>query len=319
MTQSGAGHNVVRSSTSTTDFDKWRDLIAKAVVPMSSELTSPTPFSGAIAALRVGDAAVMRVQSVGQVVGRDAATCRRHPSGLVKVLIQRHGRVATNQGDQRSLSTPCNMTLYDVDTPYTVIESEHFIVDVLLVPRARLGADARILAATQARPISLETGPAAIFASHVDQLLTRIDDCHTDVALRLADIAIDMLDVALGAAVGVGVPGESMRRTAIDWIRAHLSDEDLDPSAVAAATGLSLRHLHRVFGFAGLRVSSVIRQERLRRIRADLRDPLLSNQTIGAIGARWGFTDQAQLSRLFHQEYGLTPRAFRSILADERR
>jgi AraC-like DNA-binding protein len=311
MRQRTEAPTVLRSTASTTDFDEWRSLIDSTFLPMASELTWEGSFSGAIAAVQVGDIAVMRVDSVPQIVGRSARVCRHNPGGMVKVLLQRDGDLAVEQDDRRALAAAQSMTVYDVDTPYTVIEAERFVADVLLVPLDHLDIAPRSLSYAQARPIALDRGPAAIFAAHVDQLLTRLDECGTDAALRLADIAVDMLGIVLGEVAAPDPPAEAMRKAALKWIRAHLGDDDLDPGTVAAATGISLRHLHRVFGLAGLTVSTVIRQERLRRVGADLRDPLRRNQTIAAIGSRWGFTDQARLSRLFRQEYGVSPRDFR--------
>jgi AraC-like DNA-binding protein len=44
----------------------------------------------------------------------------------------------------------------------------------------------------------------------------------------------------------------------------------------------------------------------------DLLDPALAGEPIGAIGARWGITNQAHFSRLFRARYEVTPSAYRA-------
>ncbi|MCQ4042768.1 helix-turn-helix domain-containing protein [Streptantibioticus rubrisoli] len=92
------------------------------------------------------------------------------------------------------------------------------------------------------------------------------------------------------------------------FIEAHLSEPDLSPQLVSDAHGISVRYLHHLFREERHTVSAFIRERRLERCRADLTAPGLTGLAIGAIGARWGFTDPAVFSRAFMTAYG-TPRA----------
>ena len=102
-------------------------------------------------------------------------------------------------------------------------------------------------------------------------------------------------------------------RARIEWfIDARLAEPSLDPSQIAEAIGVSVRHLHRIFLSKGYTVAGWIRERRLQRCRSDLLNPRLSERNITEIAFFWGFSDSAHFSKSFKKEFGLSPRAFRS-------
>jgi AraC-like DNA-binding protein len=83
---------------------------------------------------------------------------------------------------------------------------------------------------------------------------------------------------------------------------------------VADACGISKRYLHELFSDTNKTVSQFIREERL----------IAARDVIGAsrhlpmaeIAYRFGFSDQAQFSRLFKALFGLTPTDWRRQAGD---
>jgi AraC family transcriptional regulator, positive regulator of tynA and feaB len=98
------------------------------------------------------------------------------------------------------------------------------------------------------------------------------------------------------------------------FIETHLAEPSLSPSQIAAAIGVSVRHLHRIFLSKGHTVAEWIRERRLERCRNDLLNPRLSERNITEIAFFWGFSDSAHFSKSFKKEFGLSPRAFRSYV-----
>lgn len=101
-------------------------------------------------------------------------------------------------------------------------------------------------------------------------------------------------------------------RPLLRLIEARLDDPDLTAGAVAAAAGISTRHLHRLFAAGGLRFTDHVRRARLERCRAALGDPGQGARTLTDIAFSWGFSDAAHFSRSFRAAYGTTPRAWRA-------
>ena len=96
------------------------------------------------------------------------------------------------------------------------------------------------------------------------------------------------------------------------YILANLDGVDLSPRAIAAANGVSVRQLHRVFSATGVTVSQWVRKLRLARCAADLRGETGVAEGITHIAFRWGFNDSAHFSKAFRAEFGQSPRAYRA-------
>jgi AraC-like DNA-binding protein len=96
------------------------------------------------------------------------------------------------------------------------------------------------------------------------------------------------------------------------YIEAHLADHALSPAVIAATAGISVRHLHRLFAAKGWTVLEWIRERRLERCRSDMADPRLSELNVTDIAFRWGFIDSAHFSHCFRNEFGMSPRQFRT-------
>ena len=95
------------------------------------------------------------------------------------------------------------------------------------------------------------------------------------------------------------------------YIECNLGERELKPAAIAAAIGISIRHLHRLFASKGWTVVSWIRERRLERCRTDLANPRLSDRSMTDIALGWGFSDSAHFSHCFREEFGISPRRFR--------
>jgi AraC family transcriptional activator of tynA and feaB len=96
------------------------------------------------------------------------------------------------------------------------------------------------------------------------------------------------------------------------YIETHLADHALNPRIIASTAGISVRHLHRLFAAKGWTVQEWIRERRLERCRGDMADLRLSDLTVTDIAFRWGFVDSAHFSRCFRNEFGISPRQFRT-------
>jgi AraC-like DNA-binding protein len=89
----------------------------------------------------------------------------------------------------------------------------------------------------------------------------------------------------------------------------RLDDPELQPGTLAAAHGLDVRSLTRLFRGTGTTASSWLRRSRLERCAADLRDD--HDATVGEIARQWCFDDAMHLSLAFRAEFGATPTEYR--------
>jgi AraC-like DNA-binding protein len=97
-----------------------------------------------------------------------------------------------------------------------------------------------------------------------------------------------------------------------EYIRAHLRDPDLCPQRIAAAAGISVRLLYKLYEFRGTSLEQVIIEQRLDGAGADLIRPSMLHRTIAAVARSWGFTNPSFFSSRFRQAFGSTPREWRA-------
>lgn len=92
-------------------------------------------------------------------------------------------------------------------------------------------------------------------------------------------------------------------------IEAHLDEYDFTVEQLCRETGMSNAHLHRkLTALTGLSAIRFMRHIRLKHAKELLRDPANS---ITAVAFDTGFNDPSYFSRIFKQEFGVTPKEWR--------
>ncbi len=166
-------------------------------------------------------------------------------------------------------------------------------------------------------PISGRRGMGGVFTRWLTDLIARADEFTPADVPTLAQVTMDLLASLLGRCLDAeDAIGPEARRRALqgrihDFIQQRLADPGLTPETIAAAHGISTRHLYTLFQEQGLTVAAWIRERRLERCRHDLADPTLLSRPVQGVATRWGFTDAAHFSRLFRAAYGVSPRDYR--------
>ncbi|MFE0249778.1 helix-turn-helix domain-containing protein [Streptomyces sp. NPDC059010] len=117
-------------------------------------------------------------------------------------------------------------------------------------------------------------------------------------------------DSSSSSGTGTGT-GRPLTVRIMTFIQRRLSDPELNPRAVAAAHGISLSYLHRLFEAERETVAAYIRRRRLERARFDLADPAQAATPVHVIATRWGFVRATDFARAFRAAYGIAPTDFR--------
>ncbi|MGH8863127.1 MAG: helix-turn-helix domain-containing protein [Burkholderiales bacterium] len=158
-----------------------------------------------------------------------------------------------------------------------------------------------------------------VLSSMLLSLAAVIDEVSSE-DLRPVELSLtEFLITALGGekeAFGLGgVAGAKASRLhrICQGIESVLGNPGLTLGTVAERERVSTRYLQKLFAEAGNSFSHYLRTRRLDRCRADLISPLHSELSISEICFRWGFNSSAHFSRVFHKEYGVSPRDYRQL------
>jgi AraC-like DNA-binding protein len=260
---------------------------------------------------------VFRIQTAPNTMSRTRRTIATGDPESLHLTVPVRGRLYAAQDERTAVCTAGDILLDDTSRPAIFRADQPFECVTLKIPRARLGGHAAKLSGRTAQRIPGTVGLgrlAARFFCGVAQGLADGGIARDDV--NVAERVIDLVNgiSALPLDVSATAPGGSRAALLLQaqaFIEANLADPDLAPGDVARACCISTRYLHQLFAGEGIRVGDWIRAARLDRCRRDLLDPAFADQTILAIGRRWGLPNAPHLSRLFRLAYGCSPREYR--------
>lgn len=157
-------------------------------------------------------------------------------------------------------------------------------------------------------------GFGALLRSYFQTIPTIYNEIKNDDALCLIEPIIEMFNGALNNQP-LGSKTTSYKQKLLtriqNYIIDNVTDPSLNPKKIADEFNFSLRYLHKIFSEAGKTVANFIRQQRLMNAKVDLDKPTTNNISITELAFRHGFNDPAHFSKIFRQEFNISPRKYR--------
>ena len=231
------------------------------------------------------------------------------------IITQLEGVRSYCQDDTTTLLKPGDTTLVDSGRPWKSECRGHCARLYLRIPRWRVQNHLRM----NSLPVLPQISGVSRSGATLFHLAVSSYEEAEGISTQEGAAAIEAyLDVLAGcivhperASIGLACYAEHQARIE-QFIETHLAEPSLNPSQIAEAVGVSVRHLHRIFLSKGHTVAGWIRERRLERCRRELLNPRLSERNITEIAFFWGFCDSAHFSKCFKKEFGVSPREFRS-------
>lgn len=298
-------------------FDLWCEAISADFLPLEAELKSPVPgteFAGELRSRTIGSVQLSEVSGAEVVVSRTRGTIRKADPGLVKLGMQVKGRGIVRQGGSEAVLMPGDFAIYDTASPYCLDFAGAFTMFVVMFPRAELRTGERDLAAAVARSVRAEEGIGGVVSPFLSGLRRTLVDESLKDSPMLESAVFDLVSAVLevNSRNNREHSGAILLASARSFIEAHLSNLDLNTRMIAENQHISSRYLQRLFEQDGATVAGWIRRRRLEKCRSDLADLRLAHLSIGAICARHGLVDSSHFSRIFKEEFGVSPRDYRN-------
>lgn len=172
------------------------------------------------------------------------------------------------------------------------------------------------------RLMTVVYGPSTVnrlLRAYVDVLIDQTEPTAPLIEQFAADHIADLIAAAASVAApalaqdsaSFGAVSRGRLMSARRYISQRLDDPSLNEDDIAAHLRVSASQLRKDFERAGLSVARYIREQRLEKARAMLRDPTLRRHRITDIAFACGFQNLATFNRVFRAAYDMTPSELR--------
>jgi AraC-like DNA-binding protein len=234
----------------------------------------------------------------------------------VLIMLQREGTCESDCGGRCLRIGPGDVAIFDYARPFHSAVTDY---DNLMVILARESVPAALLAI---EPHGLmfprASGAARLIGAALQEFYAQADD----LTVNEAEAAIEGI-VALTTACARARLADheadhvkSRRKAALDYIDAHLGNEQLGPDEIAAAANASRASLYRLLATeGGIRTVLLKRRldEALRLMLADNKD----ERSLMDIAKCCGFGGTSQFSRAFRARFGVPPRQYLALVRQQ--
>lgn len=306
-----AQHFDTRALPPETRRQLWRESVSKAYFELDLEYADPERFTGTLDSFTLGEVSLSLLRSAPLRYRRLASHLSADAEENYLLTVPVKASIEFSQRGRTTVCTPDSFTLERSGEPYEFSYDDPNELRVLKIPAVALGR--RVGAPDRLCAVRFDAagGAGALFADYLGIAARHAPTLGGGSSGVLSSQLLDLLAIVLEGAAEVGdsdetsVQGAHLRRIE-HHIRTHLRDPDLTPATIAAATGVSLRYLHKLFRNSERTVAEFVRELRLQACREALvfGDP---RTAIGAIAYEWGFSDQAHFTRAFKRRFGVSP------------
>jgi AraC-like DNA-binding protein len=306
-------------------FDAWAEASLKVFEPISVRPGSRLPFSGKLVRHKLGPLQVLHLSADASAARRTRRLIEESDPENIELMLQLRGACAISQDGRSSLIAQGDLGCWHSSAPYVVASDAAFEILIVTCPSMLLARHADRFRRRTAQRIDGSVGVGHLVRQHLSTLgqVLEADACSENARGHLAEGLFDLiraLHAPDDAATTAPRRGSQRMRAQIDhYIDTNLARPDLSRATIARENFVSCSYLDRLYRADRIGVSATIRAKRLDRVRRDLADVTLAEQSIFAIASRWGFVTPSHFSRAFRAAYGRSATAYREAGSAARR
>lgn len=310
------------SSASAPNRDRsWEQLVDELFGAVDMSIANAATFNGEIRRAFLGELELNEVASDFEIAKRTPSHIARDRKEYFVLILLRSGKLHVQQHGRECNLSPGMFALFDLNMPYVYthvqrtdlldIKIPSFILSSMLKDPHRFIATAR----------AGRTGTGRITADFLTSLAGQLSDLPDETAGRYASRIVDLVSILLETGDDdIPIDQVAVRTTiygrCVVFVENHLVDPGLNPETIAAALGISVRYLHKIFHCSGETVCDFIRRARLKGSYGELTDPGKNALLVKEIAARNGFRSQAHFASTIKRFYGASPTDLRRFVLE---
>jgi AraC-like DNA-binding protein len=286
-------------------IELWEGHNAAALIGLRCHST--IPLEATEVNVPLGRVQLARVTGSPHVVERSAAFIRRDPAGAVAVYATLRGEAWFRDEDGTRELRPGQLLICDADRPFARGFARGLEELAIKVPGDALA----LVKGPVVTAFAPGRDPYARALARLADRATRAEHPVTADEGAVIDL-VAVLTAGPGGGRGAGHGADravALRAAAYGFIEDHLADPGLGAARIAAAIGVSERHLSRVLAAGGTTVPRLVRSRRLELAYAMLAGPRPAGPrlapSVAEVAVRCGFTSAAYFSHAFRERFGL--------------
>jgi AraC-like DNA-binding protein len=299
----------------------WCDYFAKQVHSITpGETPDPRAFRAEASGMIVGEFALLEIKSGFERVQRTAADVARDKVQAFYVrrfLVPVIWRAAPRSTACDLIYEPGDFCVSSTEWQFEAESKGPASFDMLIIPQAalsplitggRLQCPFRLPSAS---PLGSLLGAAMDAAKAQAPLLP--DELGEAVLRNLCGLVALTCSTSHDCAEQARDSLQSSRLVAVKrYVDLHLADSGMTPSSAAAAVGMSVRQLHRLFEPDNISFARYVSRQRLLRCRDTIAGATGTGRSVVDIAFGWGFNSMATFYRAFVSEFGASPAIVRA-------
>lgn len=279
------------------------------------------PVNARLDVWQLGGSYLFRAATSPVRMSRSEQQARRDPVPLLALAVHERGEGLHRQFTPLNRVHPGVLMGMDMTEPFEFSWSGQGASRALMMPLEQLDVPSRLL--RQALPHLARSPLYDLMASHIVALFDAADALSARPgAAQIADVSVDLARALLASLS----PDATARRDAAaqtlwarvrEYVSQNLRDPGLDAASIAAAHNISLRKLYNVCAAADTSLEQMIIRGRLEGVSAELALPAARFRSIESVARSWGFRNVSHFTRRFGQEFGISPREWRTARAQK--
>lgn len=231
------------------------------------------------------------------------------------VVVLTSGKYLLEQGGREVSLQPGDMTLYDATEPHTIVMPQTSSKILISIPRNMFKQRIYNAGKLTAKKIPAKSGIGAVASAFIQTAVNQLNELEQPQFLELSDPILDMLTLAARQLNTSSIHLSDHKSLTLmrvkQFIHQHGEESDLNPDVISNGVGLSVRYINNLFNMEETSLMRFLTQQRLELAKRRLSNHLLSHKTITELAMQSGFNNMAHFSRIFKQNYGMSPRQYR--------
>ena len=260
-------------------------------------------------------AILMRCQGTAFTMARGPSVAARGPDQLL-ILLQTEGSVHTDYAGWSARREAGDVEIIDYVRPFRSAAADYANLMIVIardsVPTALLAVEPHGLIFRRG------SGAARLIGAAMREFYAQADD----LTVSEAEAAVEGIVALTTACARARLAGDeadhvkSRRRSAMDFIDAHLGNAQLGPDEIAQAANLSRASLYRLLAAEG-GIRTVLLKRRLDQALQLMLADDTEERSLADIAKRCGFGGMSQFSRAFRARFGAPPRQYRVLVRQQ--